>query len=173
MVASLYWPCGPRPASNDAARWYNPCLRRMAILFTWPGISTTDAVMEISCLGDTIKLHYDGGTTTQSTCTAPTGRLSIGSGSASQLPVVLDLWNALDAAEWSSSFSFNVLCSHDYSLNQNSRLSFYMYGSGGSYSGIGNSALKNTYQAAPITCSTSPAGSFSVTVYDDGTYTVS
>ena len=174
MTVSLYQPCGPFPASNDAARWFTPCPRRMGILFLYGGQTTTDAVLSASGLGDSIKMHYDGGLTTRSVCVAPAGRMSVGGTGVhpSILPVVVDVWSALNAAEWSSSCTFSVNCAHDYSGNQNARLGIYGADGNGSWTLLGTSPYKNTFMAAPITCSTIPSTSFSVTLYDDGTFTV-
>jgi len=175
MVASFYHECGPQPVSNNAARWYRPCLGKLFIGQAWNNaFFPYQQGHKIDWLSETVRNWATAAAPPVLTnCTTGSTYLSYftqATGDDGIFGASIDIWAALRAGAWSSSTTIAALCD-GLLFSTTGRLYVGILDANGAITGpIWNSITP--IELAP-NCSTLPVVSRTVTVYDDGTYAIS
>lgn len=170
MAISLYYPCGPSPASNDAARWYSPCLGKLLVLYN---NNTYDHSIKIDALGETQWDTVSGSTITN----CATGSDYVQPWNLSGFPKIfgcsIDIWRAWRDGLWTSSLAITAKCNGRRpasATETNCTVGIELTSSLGllSYS----TSLAKSLAAYSSSCATDPTCQFDITAYDDGTFAI-
>jgi hypothetical protein len=172
MGASFYLPHGPSVGANGA-RWQKPCLGKLIVAY--PATYFYDHRMKITVFGETVWGRWNQPSTfTQcasgGTYVAPWNQ----PGYPEYFGAAIDIWQAKADALWTSSVAISVLADgRDVFMSTDSACiaGIFEHGTAGSIA-YASSIVKKPFAAFVNDCSTDPTVAFTVTAYDDGSFTV-
>jgi hypothetical protein len=176
MTAAIYTQVGPFPSSNNAARWYSPCRGKLLIGCQYAFNAGTKSI-DFTMFGETVRVTAPTGNSPITICSNGTDYLRYVAyttnnpfAGAACIGAEIDIWRAYEEGQWSSSVASTFQLGHsnggfqcrgEVSIRT---ASSDVVGIIGVDYGVGGGAVAS--------CVVSPPKTATLTVYDDGTFTL-